>query len=212
MTDAGTTQRISSRSAVSTCSASGSASAPCSGDIEPGHQRKRQRPRLRHCGGRHGDALTRSVERRRSRLDRRAVSPPHSHSIINSFCKPMIDRANTSSLAGFTVRCTATATGIPACSIQHRSTSIENSRRLHDGQLSRSIGIYRLPATSATASTRVHLGQRHAQERLASRAVGYCSDALCSQFFLPSGASIKARSEVSTEALACMTVCASAIR
>jgi len=75
----------------------------------------------------------------------------HSHSIINSFCKPMIDRANTSSLAGLTIRCTATATGIPGCSIQHRSTSIENSRRLHDGQLSRSIGIYRLPVPSATA-------------------------------------------------------------
>jgi len=138
--------------------------------------------------------------------------PPHSHSIINGFCKPLIRLYDSSNRAGFAVRCTATATGIPACRIQHRSTSIENSRRLHDGQLSRSIGIYRLPATSATASTRVHLGQRHAQERLASRAVGYCSDSPFSQLFLPSGASIKARSEVSTEALACMTVCASAIR
>ena len=70
--------------------------------------------------------------------------PPYSHSIINGFCKPLIRLCDISKLTGFTVRCTATSRGIPARGFHHRSTSIESSRRVHDGQLSRSIAVYRV--------------------------------------------------------------------
>jgi len=68
---------------------------------------------------------------------------PYSHSIINGACKPLIRLCDISNRAGFTVTCTVTSSGIPSCSFHHRSTSIENSRRVHDGQLSRSIEVYR---------------------------------------------------------------------
>jgi hypothetical protein len=72
--------------------------------------------------------------------------PPYSHSIINGSCKPLIRLAVASNRAGFTVRCTATSSRIPSRSFHHRSTSIENSRRVHGGQLSRSIAVYRFAA------------------------------------------------------------------
>jgi len=54
--------------------------------------------------------------------------------------------ASATNRAGFAVRCTATSSGIPARSFHHPSTSIENSRRVHNGQLSRSIAVYRFSA------------------------------------------------------------------
>ena len=86
----------------------------------------------------------------------------YSHSIINGFGKPLIRLYDSSNLAGFTVRCTATSSEIPSRSFHHRSTSIENRRRLHTGQLSRSIDIHRVPGPPVMASTRVHRGQVHA--------------------------------------------------
>jgi len=68
----------------------------------------------------------------------------YSHPIINGSCKPLIRLANASNRAAFAVRCTATSRGIPSRSFHHRSASIESSRRCHDGQLSRSIDVYRL--------------------------------------------------------------------
>src|SRR5690606_23065155 len=68
---------------------------------------------------------------------------PYSHSIINGVCKPLILLYDGSNVAGSTVRCTATSHGIPSRSFHHRSTSIESSQRVHDGQLSRSIEVYR---------------------------------------------------------------------
>ena len=63
--------------------------------------------------------------------------------MINGFCKPLIRLYDISNFPGLTVRCTATSRGIPARSFHHRSTSIESSRRVYDGQLSRSIAVYR---------------------------------------------------------------------
>ncbi|MFN9746310.1 MAG: type IV conjugative transfer system protein TraL [Betaproteobacteria bacterium] len=71
-------------------------------------------------------------------------APLYSHSIINGFCKSLTGLKNSSNYGGFTVRNTATSSGIPERSFHHRSTSIENSRRRHDGLLSRSIDFYRL--------------------------------------------------------------------
>jgi hypothetical protein len=84
----------------------------------------------------------------RTRLDKSLIyndflATCHSHSIINGACKPLILLYDGSNVAGFTVRCTATSHGIPSRSFHHRSTSIGDSRQVHDGQLSRSIEVYR---------------------------------------------------------------------
>jgi hypothetical protein len=52
-----------------------------------------------------------------------------------------------------TVRTTVTLSGIPERRFHRRSTSIENSRRFHHTQLSRSIKIYRLPRLLPRSST-----------------------------------------------------------
>ena len=111
------------------------------------------------------------------------MRPGHSHSIIDGLCKPLIRLTTASNRVGFTVRCTATSSVIPSRSFHDRSTSIENRRRFHYGLLSRSIDIYRVPGPSMIASTRVHLGQGHAQEGPASNAIGHCPDSLFSLFF-----------------------------
>jgi hypothetical protein len=73
----------------------------------------------------------------------RPETATYSHSIINGFAKSLIRLTSASNRASFAVRCTATSSGIPSRSFHHRSTSIENNRRVHDGQLSRSIAVYR---------------------------------------------------------------------
>jgi hypothetical protein len=113
-------------------------------------------------------------DRRGWRRPRRADSSPHSHSIINSFCKPLIRLANVSNRHGFTVRCTATSSGIPAHSFHHRSTSIEGRQRVHDGQLSRSIEIDRLLRTLPRSSTPVLAGRRAPRAWPASNTLTHC--------------------------------------
>ena len=62
----------------------------------------------------------------------------YSRSIINSFGKSLSDLI----LAAQRLSLTVILTGIPKRSIHHQSTSIEDSRHRHDGQLSRSIDIH----------------------------------------------------------------------
>lgn len=69
---------------------------------------------------------------------------PYSHSIINSFGKSLSGLMLASQRLIFTVILTVILTRIPKRSIHHQSTSIEDSRRFHDVQLSRSIEVYRL--------------------------------------------------------------------
>jgi hypothetical protein len=96
------------------------------------------------------------------------------HSIINGSCKRLIRLASASSRASLTVRCTATSRGIPLRSFHHRSTSIENSRRVHDGQLSPSVEIYRVLAPDSSGVRR--LLARHAviERTPASKALSCC--------------------------------------
>lgn len=70
----------------------------------------------------------------------------YSHSIINSFGKSLSGLMLASQRLSFAVILTVILTGIPKRSIHHHSTSIEDSRHFHDGQLSRSIKVYRVLA------------------------------------------------------------------
>jgi hypothetical protein len=128
--------------------------------------------------------LARRPTQRGWRQPRRAGSSPYSHSIINGFCKPLISLALAPHRAGFTVRCTATLSGIPSRSFHHQSTSIEDSRRFHDDQLSTSIDIYRLPRPLPTPLKLVRVGQGNAHEGLASNASSCCPSSLfCPHFY-----------------------------
>ncbi len=119
-----------------------------------------------------------SAHRVRSSIDgdRSRYIPNLLHSMINGFCKPLIRLDIASNRAGFTVRCTATSRGIPARSFHHRSISIESSRRVRDGQLSRSIDIYRLPRRAPMPSARARVGQGRAREGPASNMLIPCPD------------------------------------
>ena len=79
---------------------------------------------------------------------------------------------------------TVILTGIPKRSIHHLSTSIEDSRRFHDGQLSRSIGIYRLTRPLPARLMRVYVGQGGAREGSASNALSHCREShFCPAFY-----------------------------
>ena len=69
--------------------------------------------------------------------------PPHSHSIINSFRNPLIGLKNGPNRAGFTVRYTATWSGIPECAAfiidRHLSRTVSASTMASFRDLSRSI-------------------------------------------------------------------------
>ena len=118
-------------------------------------------------------------------LDRH-VSPgraPYSHSIINGSCKPLIRLADASNLAGFTVRCTATSSGIPSRSFHHRSTSIGKSRRFHNTQLSRSIEIYRVFARDSSSVRRLLAWREVIEGMPASKALSCCRIESLGHFF-----------------------------
>jgi hypothetical protein len=110
----------------------------------------------------------------------------YSHSIINGSYKPLIRLASASSRAGFTVRCTATSSGIPARSFHHRSTPIENSRRFHNALLSRSIEIYRVLAPDSSGVRRLLARRAVIEGRPASKALSCCRIESFGRFFLPS--------------------------
>jgi hypothetical protein len=107
----------------------------------------------------------------------------YSHSIINGSCKPLIRLVDASNRAGFTVRCTATSSGIPSRSFHHRSTSIENSRRFHNTQLSRSIEIYRVFARDFSGVSGVAARREVIKEASASNDISCCRIASLWQFF-----------------------------
>ena len=98
----------------------------------------------------------------------------YSHSIINGFSKPLIRLYDISNLAGFTVRCTATSRGIPALTFHHQSTSIEDSRRVHDGQLSRSIEVYRVHACAPEGVSKPLAPRDEIKKTPASNALSCC--------------------------------------
>ncbi len=108
----------------------------------------------------------------------------HSHSIINGSFKALIRLVSTSNRAGFTVRCTATSSGIPSRSFHHRSTSIESSRRVHDGpafEIYRGLSIRRTRSLDARADDMTPRGEM--KETLASNALSCCRIESLRRFF-----------------------------
>lgn len=98
----------------------------------------------------------------------------YSHSITTGFCMLLIRLKNASHDAAFTVRNTVTSSRIPEDSFHHRSTSIGDSRQVHDGHLSRSIDTWRLRRRLPSPSARARVGRGSPREGPASNTSSPC--------------------------------------
>jgi hypothetical protein len=85
-----------------------------------------------------------------------------------------------------TVILTVILTGIPKRSIHHQSTSIADRRRFHDGQLSRSIAVYRVLACDLPSASRPPAPSRKGQEDAGIKHPKLLSHRVFTAGFLPS--------------------------
>jgi hypothetical protein len=109
----------------------------------------------------------------------------HSHSIINGFGKSLFDLMHVSNPCGSTVRSFAIWSAIPERSVHHRSTSMKNSRRFHNGLLSRSIAIYSLLCMRSLEREQTICCWRSIQEDLGIEYLNVLSHRIFLATFLP---------------------------